>query len=569
MEFRILGPLEVLDDHGRQVPLAAGHTRKLLAVLLLHANETVSCDRLTDALWGEAPPRTAAKALQGYVSQLRKDLARAHGGRPPDEILVTRPPGYALYVDRDRLDAFRCAQMLAQARRASEGGDAKGAAETLGRALALWRGPALAEFAFDEFAQTEILRLEALHLDVREERIAAEMLLGHHAEVVGELRALVGEQPLRETLRGRLMLALYRSGRQADALHEYRRARRYLVEEIGIEPSEELRRLERAILAHDAALTPGVDDEAGGSPRARTSVRSGRTDAPYPADSVVMIDARSARVVGHVPVGRRPVALASGHGAVWVANADDGTVSRIDPTAGRVTRTIGIGAPAIDLAIGPDAVWVANGSDGTVACIDPHSEAVVTTIDLRGPSDLLVDPVYAVSAGYGAVWVASGPRSVLRIDPATDATVAAIDVGHVPVDVVVGLGVVWVATVAGRALRVEPRTNSITAEASIGAPVAATVGEDSLWLADVSGCVWRLDPDTMAVKSATTVGTRLTGVLVGAGSAWVADGAAGAVRRLDARTGQVADTLEVGHAPSALALAEGILWVALQEGPVI
>jgi DNA-binding SARP family transcriptional activator/DNA-binding beta-propeller fold protein YncE len=569
MEFRILGPLEVLDDEGRPVPLRAGHMRKLLAVLLLHGNEAVSCDGLIDALWGETPPRTAAKALQGYVSQLRKELARAPGGRPSDETLVTRPPGYAVCVDPDRLDALRFARMLAEARRASESGDAARAAETLRRALALWRGPALAEFAFDEFARAEILRLEALHLDAREERIAADMVLGRHAEVVGELRALVGEQPLRETLRGRLMLALYRSGRQADALHEYRQARRYLVEELGIEPGEELRRLERAILAHDAALTPAAAHEAAGSPRARASGRNGRDDAPYPADSVVMIDARSARVVGHVPVGRRPVALASGHGAVWVANADDGTVSRIDPTAGRVTRTIGIGAPAIDLATGPDAVWVANGSDGTVACIDPHSEAVITTIDLRGPSDLLVDPVYAVSAGYGAVWVASGPRSVLRIDPTTDVTVAAIEVGHVPVDVVVGLGVVWVVTIAGRALRIEPRTNSITAEASIGSPVAAAVGEDSLWLADVSGCVWRLDPDTVAVKSATTVGTRLTGVLVGADSVWVADSAAGAVRRLDPRTGQVVGTLEVGHAPSALALAEGVLWVALQEGPVI
>jgi DNA-binding SARP family transcriptional activator len=266
MEFRILGPLEVLDDTGRPVPIAAGHMRKVLAVLLLHPNETVSCDSLIDALWGEAPPRTAPKALQGYVSQLRKALTPAQDGRPSDETLVTRPPGYALCVDRNQLDAFRFAQILAEARQASGGGDAEGAAKTLRRALALWRGPALAEFAFDEFAQAEILRLEALHLDVLEERIAADMVLGRHTEVVGELRALVGEQPLRETLRGRLMLALYRSGRQADALHEYRQARRHLVEELGIEPGEELRRLERDILAHDAALTPTAAHEAVGPP---------------------------------------------------------------------------------------------------------------------------------------------------------------------------------------------------------------------------------------------------------------------------------------------------------------
>ena len=241
MEFRLLGPLEVI-DHDRSLALGGGRQRCLFGVLLLHANEVVSTDRLIDALWGQAPPPTAAKSIQVYVSRLRKELGE---GR-----LVTRTPGYVLNVDRPELDVGRFEQLLGEARSA----DARNAAQKLRRALALWRGPALADLAYEPFFQTEIARLEELRWVALEQRIDADLASGRHAELIGELEALVAEHPLRERLRCQLMLALYRSARQAEALDEYRRARRELSEQLGLEPSEELKRLEQAILRQDRVL---------------------------------------------------------------------------------------------------------------------------------------------------------------------------------------------------------------------------------------------------------------------------------------------------------------------------
>ena len=241
MEFRLLGPLEVA-EHDRSLALGGVKQRSLLAVLLLHANEVVSADRLIDELWGDAPPPTAAKSLQVHVSRLRKELGE---GR-----LATRAPGYVLHVDPSELDLARFEQLVGEARTADPGG----AAQKLRQALALWRGPALADLAYEPFAQAEIARLEELRLAALEQRIDADLATGRHAELVGELEALVAEHPLRERLRCQLMLALYRSARQAEALDAYREARRELSEELGLEPSEELKQLEQAILQHDPAL---------------------------------------------------------------------------------------------------------------------------------------------------------------------------------------------------------------------------------------------------------------------------------------------------------------------------
>jgi eukaryotic-like serine/threonine-protein kinase len=232
MEFRILGPLEVVEN-GRQLELGGAKQRALLAILLLHANEVVSSDRLIVALWEDDAPETGRKALQVYVSQLRKALGR--------ERLQTKAPGYILRVEHDELDLNRFHECVR--------------AGKLDDALALWRGPALPEFTYQRFAQTEIARLEELRLACLEDRVEADLAMGRHATLVGELEALVAEHPLRERMRAQLMLALYRSGRQAEALEAYRDARRALTEELGIELSPELRELERAILRQDAALT--------------------------------------------------------------------------------------------------------------------------------------------------------------------------------------------------------------------------------------------------------------------------------------------------------------------------
>jgi predicted ATPase/DNA-binding SARP family transcriptional activator len=269
MEFRILGPLEVCTDGGPKLDLA-GKQKALLAVLLLHANEAVSTDRLIDALWGAEPPGTAGKALQVYVSRLRK-LLEPEG----KELLVTRPPGYALELGEHELDLRRFEQLRADAGKLLNG-DPAAADAKLREALALWRGPPLADFAFEPFAQSEIARLEELHLAALEDWIDALLALGRHADVVGELEALVTKHPLRERLRAQLMLALYRSRRQAEALDAYQSARHALVDELGIEPSPELQELEGRILRQDpslevAAPAPPTEEEQPQAPGRRAA----------------------------------------------------------------------------------------------------------------------------------------------------------------------------------------------------------------------------------------------------------------------------------------------------------
>ena len=247
MEFRILGPLEVVEQ-GNPLPLGGARQRALLAFLLTRANEVVSTDRLIDELWGEGPPKAAANALQYHVSRLRKLLA-------PSNPIATKEPGYLIRVRPDQLDLLRFERLVEEGQRSSP----EAAAELFREALALWRGPALADVAHESFAQSEILRLEELRLGALEHRIDADLALGRDVELVAELEALVREHPLRERFRAQLMLALYRSGRQAEALDVYRQTRRLLVEELGIEPSPALHGLEQAILNQDPGLTPAAE----------------------------------------------------------------------------------------------------------------------------------------------------------------------------------------------------------------------------------------------------------------------------------------------------------------------
>lgn len=269
MEFRILGPTEVLSS-GQPLSLGGSKQRALLGMLLLHANEVVSTDRLIDELWSGEGGDEPVKALQVAVSRLRKALEPGRSGDGDSGVVVTRSPGYELRVDAERLDATRFQALMDEGRQAL-GSDPEAARAKLAEALCLWRGPPLSDLAYESFCQAEISRLQELRVAALEDRIAADLELGHHAELVGELRALVSEEPLRERPRGQLMLALYRSGRQAEALEAYRETRRALVDELGIEPGRELKDLERAILAQD----PGLDVPERGPKRAPAQQRRG------------------------------------------------------------------------------------------------------------------------------------------------------------------------------------------------------------------------------------------------------------------------------------------------------
>src|SRR3954453_14758500 len=367
MRYRILGPLEA-SDGTRVIPLAQGRQRLLLAVLLVHANEAISSDRLIDALWGEAPPPTAARSLHNLVSSLRKSL--------PDGELETHGHSYLLRVDDDQLDATRFEMLVERGRAELQAGQPEHAAALLGEAIDLWRGPALADLAYAAPVADEAARLEETRLAAVEDRIDADLTLRRHVELTPELEALVARHPLRERLRAQQMLALYRAGRQADALRVYGETRRHLLEELGIEPGPALRQLEQAVLQHDPSL--GAPDGVPPPPgEAAAPIRSGR-HRPRPAallsvggvlvgaaiavllitggssssthplgaivgNSLASIDAGSDTVVASVPIGGSPSSATIGAGAVWALNADDQTIARVEPRSGRV-RTVGIGA---------------------------------------------------------------------------------------------------------------------------------------------------------------------------------------------------------------------------------
>src|SRR4051794_37414454 len=264
MHFNILGPLEVSDGE-RELPLGGSKQRALLAMLVLHANEVVSNDALVDALWGERPPDGAVKALQVHVSQLRKALSAL--------TLVTRSPGYVLTAADGDIDSDRFEWLVGEAATLLDDGHAAAAGEALDCALALWRGAPLADLAEHPFADEEVRRLEEVRLAALEQRIEVRLALGSDAELVGEIGALVRRHPLRERLRAQLMVAMYRAGRQADALNAYAEARDALLQ-LGLEPGAELERLQYAVLNHDPALAvapAGVEarepDEAPPVPR--------------------------------------------------------------------------------------------------------------------------------------------------------------------------------------------------------------------------------------------------------------------------------------------------------------
>jgi predicted ATPase/DNA-binding SARP family transcriptional activator len=260
IEFRLLGPLEVWRD-GRQLTVGGAKPRALLAVLLLRAGRVVSTDTLIDALWGEHPPASAVNALQVHMSALRRALAPTRGESDAEAVVVTRSPGYLLPLDGHDLDLVRFEQLVAEARGAMAKHPAV-AAQRFDEALGLWRGPALADFAYASFASAEVARIEEMRLSAVEDRVECQLALGRHAEVAAQLEGLVAEHPLRERLAGQLMLALYRCGRQADASRIFQSTRRALGDELGMEPGPPLRQLLQRVLEHDPDLEPAYEDAA-------------------------------------------------------------------------------------------------------------------------------------------------------------------------------------------------------------------------------------------------------------------------------------------------------------------
>jgi YVTN family beta-propeller protein len=557
MEFRILGPLEVLEG-GRPLAIRRGKDQALLAYLLLHANEVVSSSRLIDVLWDERPPPTAPKALQNVVSSLRRQLG--------DERLVTRDPGYVLRVESGELD-LATFQKLARDGRAEE-------------ALALWRGPPLLELHEERFANDARRRLEEQRLAVLEARIDGDLSAGRNVGVIAELEELIREHPLRERLYAQLMLALYRVGRQADALETFRRARRTLSEEVGLEPGPQLQELERRVLQQDPTLA--LSDAEARTQRSRRPVWAlalaliligvavgafaltrgdGRTLAVVP-NSVVEIDPSTNRIVSVVPVGRRPSAIAVIGRDMWVANSLDDTLTHIDTRSG-ATRTLGGFDYPTSLARAARKVWVGSNSRGVLVSIDAVSGAVIDRVRIPQAATATF-----LASGAGSMWVSEEEAAVHRISIATgDATLRMPGLNvH---ELAFGEGAAW-AVLAGirRLLRIDAdgRANR---EADIGPlSTGVAVGFGEVWVASSGDdTVWGIDPQILDVNDVIHVGNHPEGVAVAAGAVWVANNGGGTVSRIDPRKNDVTATVRTGYHPLAIAGNADRVWVAVAGPP--
>jgi DNA-binding SARP family transcriptional activator/streptogramin lyase len=597
MEFRLLGPLELEGDHG-VVPLGSGKQRALLAVLLLHANEQVSRERLIDALWGETPPASAAHSVDVYVSRLRKALHEAGA----NGVLATRGAGYLLHVDGEHYDAGRFERLLDESRASS---DSEQAAKLLRDALALWRGPPLVDVELEGSARRSVDRLEELRLVALEERIEADLALGRHPTVVGELQSLIAVHPLRESLRAQYMRALYGAGRQAEALDAYRDAHRTLAE-LGLEPSPELKALQRQILTHDPSLRVAADRGVR-EPRRRGGRRSwviagglavlvavvaavltiGLTrDSGVAAtvvavnDSVGLFDPATERLVADIPIGGSPSNdslvggpnIAVGLGFVWVTNVDDLTLIRIDPKKRAIARTIGLGGIPAAVAVGHGAVWVLTTPTTTLLKLDSLGN-IVQKIRLRRRDALPPPPFHrpaSLVSGPGAIWVVHGLASVAKIDPRTGRVLHdTVGLGGVvPGEIVATRDSVWVAGLEqGLVVRLDPRTGDVAGTTQpAGGPFSfwpqLAEGADGLWATDYDeDLVWRINHATNRPDGSVTVDRGPVGIDISHGSVWVAASLGGTIDRIDPSTMKLTSRAEVGANPLNLAHGPGGIWV--------
>jgi YVTN family beta-propeller protein len=570
MEFAVLGPVEVRID-GRTLPLGGPKQRALLALLLLNANEAVSRDRLVDELWGERAPTSAQRSLDTYVYRLRTLLG--------SDRIERRPPGYLLRVEPGELDLARFERLLEQGRAAAAAGDAEAARSRLHEALALWRGRALADLENEPFGASEAGRLEERRLLAQEARIEAELELGGGAELVGELERLVAEHPFRERLVDQLMRSLYRAGRKSDALAAYQEFRRRYADELGLEPSGELRELERRILEQDGGLAPPEPPPTAERPHRRrtltvvAAIALGAVAASVAVGIVLGTGGSSAstaggstrgvfELAGHSSVAGAsladaPTAMVADASSIWLAEPSAGAVVRVDRASRRVEDTVPLDGSPSRLAVGGGSVWAATDMGDRVYRIDQASERITDRISL--PRDTHVE---GLAYGFGRLWVAT-EHELLAYDPATDRLARPFRIEVWPSALAVGAGAVWIADYDhGLVEEVDPSSGADLGTTHVGdGPAAIGVGDGAVWVANsLDNTVSRIDAASGTAGAAIPVGNDPVALAVNGRSVSVANEYASSVSRIDARRNAVVQTTAIGGGPTALAAAGGRIW---------
>jgi DNA-binding SARP family transcriptional activator/streptogramin lyase len=600
LEFGVLGPVLVARD-GVPVRLGGGKQRAVVAALLLAEGRVMSTSALIDALWGDEPPPTAQKTLQIYISRLRRDL-----GPGADAVLATRGTGYLLNADTFDLAQV---QALAASGREALPTDPLGAAERFRAALALWRGAPLSDVAAEPFARAAIPRLEELRLSIVDDRLAAELAAGRHARLVGELRQLASDQPLREQIHANLMLALYRCGRQAEALEVYRELRDRLAAELAIDPNPELRRLQQQILEQDPALMlappPAADRPrseltrelptaapdarlpsparrahrrraiaavatlliAGGAAVGVVLTRSG-SGAPPPfagrtsPNSVAVVNARTLTLVSDVPVGADPGPIAIGSGAVWVGNIDDHTVTELSQSAARVLKTYGLSDAPSSLTPSGDQIWIGNSFAGTLSRIlVPYQQLSAPFYPGRAIGGLL-----ALAAAGPNLWVGLSDSQLVQLDGHTLRISTTVHVPGRVKSIAMVDGSPWTLQFTGDGVdRIDVTSRAARPVARLrGDPVQIASGLGSVWIITTQpSLLWRLDPTTGRILSSTPLEQPPTEVAVGAGSVWVVEAQSGTIERISASGQVVHADLQLGRPVGGIAILGDAVYLTL------
>jgi DNA-binding SARP family transcriptional activator/streptogramin lyase len=601
VEIRFLGPFDVVEAD-ESVAVGGGRQRALLAILALNAGEVVPVGRLIDDLWPGHPPDSAPNTLQAYVSRLRKAMRPV---RRDAEAILFEHGGYRLDVSRDEIDAHRFRGLVEEGDRQARAGNAEQAASTLRDALALWHGPPLADFAYEPFAQAEIARLNELRLAALESRIDADLECGRHAALVPELEALVNEHPHREGFRRELMLALYRSGRQGEALEVYTDTRARLDADLGVEPAPELRELQHAILTQDPVLgapravakdhvdrgvrrrrwllVAGIASAVVLAPVVGTVVRSSRSTAPVHVvrNSVAVVDATTNRIVDDVIVGDYPGPVAARGGSIWVGNIGDSTVTEIHGDSREAEFPASAQRP-VDLAVSEDALWIANSSDfatqpptggGTVVRRALGTGAIQTTT--LGPPRTPDEMSTFVATDGRTVWAANtNSRTIAKLDPATGRVLMRVH-GLASGGIAAGDGAVWVPQpTRDLVVRLNIHTGRVDARIPVsGNPSRVAVGEGGVWVITTGShsAVWRIDPKSNETVSVIPVPLKARRIATGEGYVWVTSGRdnpetvrrPGVLSKIDPRTNGILATVALGFRPDGVAVADGLVWVAV------
>ena len=593
-------------------------------MLLVHRNTLVTTDRLVDELFPGGDPDGGVRSLRVAILRLRRLLE----GGDETGVIVTQPGGYLIRTVPDQLDADRFERLVEQGRAARAADDPMSSAMALREALSLWRGSPLADLSMFDFAQGETRRLEETQIGALMNRIDADLILGRSAELVPEIEALVSAHPLQERLREQLMLALYRSGRQADALDAYRRASVMFRDQLGLEPGASLRDLERAILNQEASLelpgAPGRSHSAEASdaslpaevgraspsattlPRADRRVRRSRIIAASvllaaggvalgvlltrpsggeqraAADGIIAIDPRAARIVAQIDPGARPAQIALSGRDVWVMNADEGAVVRIDARTRQVTDTVPTSLTPTDIAAANGALFIANKKPGTAGenlglpfavsryDLNLGADTFTAVLPHKGVVPLSGAPPgeLRLAVGGGYVWAIAPDLGVVQLDERTGHAVRRLNFHAL--SLVFAEHDLWLLdNDASDVLRVNPHSGQIVQRVEIPPTYGGTslaVGGGAVWVAvPLAGVVWKLEPDSPGSPVSISDGVGASVVAYGDGAAWVGNDVLDTVSRINPASDTITATVGA-PAPQAITVGDGLVWVSSGSG---